>query len=300
MELEQLRAFLAVVEHGGYRRAAAHLPYSQTALTRQVARLEQVLGVQLLHRGAGGATPTRAGARFAMHAQRVLDEAAAAVRSARGEGEGGELVLGVQPGGAAELTRPLYRELRRLLPAVRWRVRLLRLLDWSPDLPEGVDLAILREPIDEQRLRTTTLLAEPLLVCVPQRFAEADAVALQVEQVLRLPLIGMAPGVPAPLRRYWTLADLAGGREVHHVGRVGDPGAVVRAVHAGHGVALATRSLSRAFDDHRLPLVPVRGLPPTRVVLASQAQDRRPLLDRVHAEAARVVQRLSGLVLPVA
>lgn len=50
MTLQQLRDFVAVVTHGGYRPAARVLDVAQAGLTKSIARLEQAYGVALLDR----------------------------------------------------------------------------------------------------------------------------------------------------------------------------------------------------------------------------------------------------------
>jgi DNA-binding transcriptional LysR family regulator len=50
MELQQLRYVVAVAELGNFTRAAERCFVVQSALSHQVARLEQELGVRLFHR----------------------------------------------------------------------------------------------------------------------------------------------------------------------------------------------------------------------------------------------------------
>ncbi|MBN3852047.1 LysR family transcriptional regulator [Paraburkholderia sp. Ac-20340] len=50
MTLTQIRAFIAVVHHGGFTAAARALNMSQTTVTSQIQALEQEHGVQLFHR----------------------------------------------------------------------------------------------------------------------------------------------------------------------------------------------------------------------------------------------------------
>jgi DNA-binding transcriptional LysR family regulator len=85
MELGQLKIFLAVIDHGGFRRAAARLYLSQPAVSRHIADLERSLGVGLFHREKGRVWLTAAGERFAERAQRIVDQCEEAVREARAE-----------------------------------------------------------------------------------------------------------------------------------------------------------------------------------------------------------------------
>src|SRR4051794_1314810 len=61
--LGRVRAFVAVVDHGRFGRAAQSLTLTQRALSKRVARLEGTLG-PLLERHAGGVALTPAGERF--------------------------------------------------------------------------------------------------------------------------------------------------------------------------------------------------------------------------------------------
>jgi len=75
IELNQIRALLAVADHGGFRAAAQGLDLSQSAVSRAVARLEDGLGATLIVRRPGRrAQLTAAGRIFAEAAKRALFE----------------------------------------------------------------------------------------------------------------------------------------------------------------------------------------------------------------------------------
>lgn len=68
--MEQLRTFLAVVRHGGVRKAADALYLTQPAITARIKALEESLGTPLFERGGAGLTLTRRGEMLLPHAER--------------------------------------------------------------------------------------------------------------------------------------------------------------------------------------------------------------------------------------
>jgi epsilon-lactone hydrolase len=101
IELRHLRAFVAVAEELNFGRAADRLHLSQSALSRQVRALEQLLGCDLLNRSTHRVELTIAGEALLDRARRLLedvDEAVSATLSI-----GGELA-----GRLAELWAPLF------------------------------------------------------------------------------------------------------------------------------------------------------------------------------------------------
>ncbi|MCP4327248.1 MAG: LysR family transcriptional regulator [Alphaproteobacteria bacterium] len=81
LDLDLLRGFLAVVDTGGFTKAARHLNRVQSAVSTQVRKLEEITGTVLLERGRGRSVGlTDAGETLAGHARRMLalnDEALA-------------------------------------------------------------------------------------------------------------------------------------------------------------------------------------------------------------------------------
>src|SRR5687768_18474084 len=85
MELRHLRYFVAVAEELHFRRAAERLHVAQPAVSEQVRKLEDDLGVRLLERTPRVAL-TSAGEAFLIEARRVLHQADQARRAASGAG----------------------------------------------------------------------------------------------------------------------------------------------------------------------------------------------------------------------
>ena len=95
LDLSALRSFVAIIDAGGVTRAAARLNLTQSAVSMQLKRLEEMLGQMLLDRSRRGMTPTAHGEQLLSYARRMLelnDEVFARMTDRDYEGK---LVLGV-------------------------------------------------------------------------------------------------------------------------------------------------------------------------------------------------------------
>lgn len=73
MRIEQLQAFLAVVETGNFGQAARKCGLTQSTVSRQIQSLEENLGLALFHRTTG-AKLTTAGEKLLPHARKICQE----------------------------------------------------------------------------------------------------------------------------------------------------------------------------------------------------------------------------------
>jgi DNA-binding transcriptional LysR family regulator len=67
-----LRAYVAIVDHGGFTTAATALNMTQSTISQQLARLEETVGQVLIDRGGRPVRPTPAGERLLGYARRIL------------------------------------------------------------------------------------------------------------------------------------------------------------------------------------------------------------------------------------
>lgn len=121
-DLDQLRAFVAVVDHRGFTRAAEALNRTQSAVSMQVKRLESVHGARLLDRGRDSTRPTREGEAMLGYARRLLalnDEAAAALGRAKVEGR---VRFGLMEDYARTLLPPLIARFSEAHPGIALEV----------------------------------------------------------------------------------------------------------------------------------------------------------------------------------
>ena len=124
VELRHLRYFVAVVEHGSFRKAGAAVGRSQAAISRSIAKLEDEIGASLFHRHTWGVSQTYAGQRFLVHARKVIrtvGEGAREVASA-GRSEKGRVRIGIYSSIASGFLAELLEVYGRRHSAVRIEV----------------------------------------------------------------------------------------------------------------------------------------------------------------------------------
>ena len=83
MELRQLRYYQAAAEEPHFQRAARRVNLSQPALSHQIKRLEEEVGVTLIDRSRNHAALTPAGEAFLSRAGEILAACDAALQEAR-------------------------------------------------------------------------------------------------------------------------------------------------------------------------------------------------------------------------
>ena len=125
MNIEQLRAFIAVVEYGTLSRAAEGLQLSQSTVSFRIKGLEESVGTRLLDRGGGEAKATGAGLLLLPYAQRILETAHQAAERIRGEAKepSGEVCIAASTVPAEYLLPPLLGAFCQRYPAVSLKVR---------------------------------------------------------------------------------------------------------------------------------------------------------------------------------
>jgi len=171
IELRHLRYFLAVMEELHFGRAADRLHIAQPPLSQAIRKIEDELGVQLLHRTTRVVTPTDAGRAFAKEAADVLASFDTAVAEARRAGGGGDLLhIGSMPDLSLERLRTFLRELSEREPRLRLEVTHLYSGEQMSRLQRGeLEMGIFHDPGPVSELVTEPLFAgEPLAVFLPK------------------------------------------------------------------------------------------------------------------------------------
>jgi len=95
LDMTALRSFVVVAETGGVTRASGFLNLTQSAVSMQLKRLEEALGLQLLNRSNRAVSLTAAGEQLLGYARRMLDLNDEALARLTHQEFEGEIVLGV-------------------------------------------------------------------------------------------------------------------------------------------------------------------------------------------------------------
>ena len=170
LDLRGLRALIAIADWGSFRAASAHLGYTQSAVSRQLAELERALGAPLFTRpgGRGQVRLTAAGEAAYRHARRVLVELHALDAGVRAAAKGERTVVrvGVFQTAASELLPAALQVLREERPGVEVILAQTeddpRLADW---LAQGrLDLALTMNQQPDERIELIRLFEDPWVI----------------------------------------------------------------------------------------------------------------------------------------
>jgi DNA-binding transcriptional LysR family regulator len=264
MELRHLRYFVAVAEELHFGRAAERLYVVQPAVSEQVRKLEQELGVRLFDRTPRSVSLTSAGAALLEEARLVLRQAEVAKLAAQSARDRATMRLRI--GYLADaLPSVVPRALRHLaVTAPRVHVALQsaparRLID---DLrARRLDAVVTSLPAATSGLRITALGWESAIAAVPLDHAQALRPALVLEWVTSDQLLVLPREVdPAFYDAVGTTCRKDGLEPAFvEVATVDD---ALLAAAAGAGIALVPESVADRYAARGIRFLPLQGAEP--------------------------------------
>jgi len=299
MELRHLRSFEAIVRCGGFTKAAAELHLAQPVVSAHIKRLEQDLGVTLLHRSRK-VSLSAAGESFLPSVRRalaILDEGERAVRALRSVSAGHVRVAATSLLGGFDLVSTMSR-FRARYPGVTVSLRTGLIADLLEELRRGrVDVVIgpVGEQWEQEGYRRTEIADEWLVLITPLSSARrVGALADVVDE----PFVCLSSD--SGLRRLLNEAFSA----IEAVPRVEfethSPASIREMVAAGLGCALIARSAVRQQEGADVQVHHIPGLPPHPPIAAISASDAAPPIARFVDEltAARSASPTAGTARP--
>lgn len=152
LDIEALRALIAISTHGGVTRAAEHMALSQPAVSHKIKRLETVLDCELLARRAGGPLFTEAGTRLLEYAGRMMDLHDEALAALGKKPLAGTIRLGMTEDTTGGDVARILGRFTRLHPETKVNTRVEQSLTLSDWLSSGeIDIAVIQVLRDEVR-----------------------------------------------------------------------------------------------------------------------------------------------------
>jgi DNA-binding transcriptional LysR family regulator len=178
MELRQLELFSVLAEEQHFGRAAQRLHVSQPALTYQIQRLEEELGLQLLRRTTRRVELTAAGTALRDGSQPLIDEMLALVERVRkvGHGEVGIVRVGCVASALHGVVPAMIRAARERHPDVEFVLIEKKTGTQLEDLASGrLDIGLIHLPANVPAgIEIQELFRQPVGLAVPDNHPVAD------------------------------------------------------------------------------------------------------------------------------
>jgi DNA-binding transcriptional LysR family regulator len=187
MDLRQLRYLVALAEELNFTRAAASEHIAQPALSQQIRRLEEEVGVGLVERTTRRVALTEAGELLVVRARRILAELEAAgdeMQAVRGVDVGHVTIGAIHTMGPVDLSLALVT-FHEAHPNVSLTVREQHSEECAELLRnDELDLAFLSvtERVESRELGLHQLVSEELMVLLPRGHALADRMSDLAEE----------------------------------------------------------------------------------------------------------------------
>lgn len=290
LSLDQLQAFVDVVELGSFTAAAERRGLSQPAVSLQLRQLERRLGVTLIERIGRKCQPTPAGDELLGYAHQIdrLVGSATEAMARHGKGAMGRVRLGTGATACIYLLPPMLKELRRTFPTLEITVTTGNTTDFLKAIEENsIDVALVTLPAAGRMLDVTPVLDDEFVLIAPQDMslpAKVDPAWLATR-----PVILFEPG-----GRTRSIADAwlsQSGVTLRPIMSLGSVEAIKELVGAGLGCAVLP---GMAVAGHRAPPgVAVRSLTPNLKRTLAIVVRRDKKLHRGLAETIRALGKLS-------
>lgn len=273
LDLRLVRYFTVVAEYQHFGRAAEALYVAQPYLSRQIRSLEQLLGARLFDRTPQGARLTEAGDVFLPLATELLDAAARAATRTRAAAEPSHITVGYL---TSLIVTPAVRELLRRRPDaavqtvhLKWNEPRAALLD------HRVDVAIARLPFATEQLDVVTLYEEPRVLLVAQDHRLAGRPYVTLDDIADEPM----PRWRDPAwNAFWRIDPRPDGRPAPDGPVVETLDDKFDRIASGELVVIVAAGLRASSLRPDLATVPLRGVAPSAVVLATRSGDDNPLV----------------------
>ena len=191
MEFGQIEAFVQVVRHGSFTKAAETLNLTQPTISARIAVLEAQLGCQLFVRGGRRLSLTPAGEAFRPYAERTmlaLQEGEQAVKDYQTGRRGYVSIVTLDTLAMSFLPKPVQR-FRTAYPAVDLTVHLNMPREILQMIYDGeTQLGLIRGPLWDRGIEVVARFQEPVQVIANASHPLAQEKSVSLADVLDYPI----------------------------------------------------------------------------------------------------------------
>jgi DNA-binding transcriptional LysR family regulator len=260
MNRNHLALFQAVAKAGSISAGAEQVKVSQPAVSKQIAELENSLGVRLLDRLPRGCRLTEAGNILADYANRlhVLEQdAGRAMEEYRGLKQG-RITLGASLTIGAWLLPQALTEFHRIYPKIELQLQTANTEQIENSLLEGsLELGLTEGTSESAELESTVFFRDELVVIAPVDHPLLKKRCVTLRDICREPFIlreegsGTRAVVERSLRRH--------GFKVRPILSLASPAAIKNLVAAGMGLSIVSRLIvALEVKAGHLGIIPVK------------------------------------------
>lgn len=300
IDIKPLRYFVVLAETLHFGKAAARLHLSQPPLSRQLAALEEALGVKLLERDSRKVSLTAAGERFHADARAILAavEQAASNAHAAAAGELGTLTIGFTMCAAYSVVPRYARSFTEAWPDVKLRLRELVSSELIEQIGAGhIDAAIMFPGTSDPTLASQRIHTEPLCVALPASHPLACSTELKIDQLAGEAFVMAAEDAAPSLRAAIVGHCQSGGFSPEIRFEVQLQQTVLSLVSEGVGLALVPTSMSRLRLDN-VVFRPLSEAPNIELLLVWSAANLNPCLQKFIELLASTLASATGTARP--
>jgi DNA-binding transcriptional LysR family regulator len=304
LNVARLKVLDEVARRGSFSAAADALDYTQSAISQQIAALEQEAGMTLLERHPRGVSLTAAGQTLVGHAEGILArlESAEAALGAIAGLRGGRLRMASFPTAGATLMPLAIATFRARHPDIELTLAEGEPEQIAPRLRAGeLDLALLFEFGDSagaEELTRVELLEDPLYLALPREHKLATKRKLRLEDLSGEAWVQTSSS--SPCARQVVRSCHAAGFEPNVAFESDDYQTVQGLVAAGVGVALIPELALNPVVREDIAIRALSPRPPVRQVVAATPAGARllPAAPAMLAELEDAAARYEALTSP--
>lgn len=265
MEFYQLTYFLAAAQTQNFRKAAELCLVAQSALSRQIAALEDELEVALFTRYKQRVTLTPEGQEFALYVRNAMEQLQEGQQfiAELQAGQRGTIRIGCIESLATAFLPELFASFHQQYPHVRLKVRVNHTDELVTFVEQGeVELGLILDPrLQSELLIIKELFRQPLhlLVSSQHPLAQSKVSAVTMEQLVSEPLLLLdeTSRMGQITKRIFTQRGLP----VHPLVEIESVEGLKEMVRQGIGVTMTLPALIRPSQiGNDLVLLPITGL----------------------------------------